>query len=46
MLGKYWVIVPVVGNQSEFFILKLMEISFSIYKFSPYEQFLWNEFRS
>jgi hypothetical protein len=28
-----------VGNQSEFFTLKLMGISFSIHEFSSYEQF-------
>jgi hypothetical protein len=32
-----------VGNQSEFVTLKLMGISFSIYEFSPYEQFSLNE---
>jgi hypothetical protein len=46
MSEKYWVIFLGVGNQSEFFKLKLMGISFSIYEFSPYEQFSSNELRS
>jgi hypothetical protein len=46
MWEKYWVIFLVVGNQSEFFALKLMGISLSIYEFSIYEQFSSNELRS
>jgi hypothetical protein len=40
MWEKYWVIFLGFGNQSEFFTLKLMGISFLIYEFSPYEHFL------
>jgi hypothetical protein len=43
MWEKYWVTFLGVGNQSEFFTLKLREISFSIYEFSPYEQLSSNE---
>jgi hypothetical protein len=46
MREKYWLIFLGVGNQSEFFILKLMGISLSIYEFSPYKQFSSNELRS
>jgi hypothetical protein len=35
-----------VGNKSEFFTLKLMGMSFSIYEFSPYKLFSSNELRS
>jgi hypothetical protein len=35
-----------VGNQSEFFTVILMGISFSIYEFSPFVQFSSNELRS
>jgi hypothetical protein len=39
MWEQYWVIFLGVGNQPEFFILKVMRISFSTYEFSPYKQF-------
>jgi hypothetical protein len=37
------VLVDISGKWSEFFTLKLTEISFSIYEFSPYEQLPSNE---
>jgi hypothetical protein len=35
-----------VGNQSEFVTLKLKEVLFPIYEFSPYEQFSSNKLLS
>jgi hypothetical protein len=45
-VGKYWVIFLGVWTSQIFFTLKLMGISFSIYGFSPYEQFSSKELRS